>query len=363
VGAIANPMPYWGEDLGPAPHIAVVFCDHIGGFVVTTPLLRGLSERYPDLTLDYLGGEGTREIEEASPLIDARYSLFGTARALQDLPHWARMRREKAGPYDLAINLEAEPLAAQAADILQPHYQVSVFGEPGTEHPPVEHGIDRLKNEIWNRPGLLDDYPQLKSQFIGEIYCRLARVETDYTRLEVPSLPPPFPTPPVLLSTGGSRSARLWPRDHWVEVGDWLQSRGIQAGLLGAPPAKADRYHAARADAALITRGVLDLRGALTLPQVAGALSTAKAFLTIDNGVMHIANAVGTPTVALFGASPRRIWGLELPTLTILEPDDPCQLCEDNRFRNAECLLPVHKCMVSVRPARAIDELKRLLEL
>ena len=361
VGPIAKPLPYWGEDLGSAPHIAVLFCDHIGGFVVSTPLLRGLSERYPDLTLDYLGGEGTREIEEASPLIDARYSLFGNPRALQDLPGWAEGRRAKAGPYDLAVNLEADPLAAQAADVLQPHYLVSVCGSPGTDNPPPERGIDRLRHEIWNRPGLLDDYPELDSQFIGEIYCRLARVETDYTRLEVPSLPPPFPTPPVLLSTGASRSARLWPREHWIEVGEWLRSHGIEAGLLGAPPAKADRYHAARADAGLITRGVLDLRGTLTLPQVAGALSLARAFVTIDNGLMHIANAVGTPTIALFGASPRRIWGLDTSSLSILEPQDACGLCEENRFRNADCLLPVHKCMVSVRPERVIEQLEKLV--
>jgi len=361
VGAIAKPLPYWGEDLGPAPHVAVLFCDHIGDFVVATPLLRGLRERYPDLTLDYFGGDGTREIEEASALVDARYSLFGNPRAMQDLPGFISERRIAAGPYALAINLDSEPLAAQAAELFSPRYQVAVFGAPGVDNPPVERGIDRLRNEIWNRVDLLEDYPELESQFIGEIYCRLARVETDYTRLEVPAEPPPFSTPKVLLSTGASRGARLWPRDHWIEVADWLQARGEEAGLLGAPPANVDRYHTARSDAGLLTRGVLDLRGALTLPEVAGALARARAFLTIDNGLMHIANSVGAPTIALFGASPRRIWGLSTPNLTILEPDDPCGLCEEHRFRNADCLLPVHKCMVSVRPARVIEQLGRLL--
>jgi len=280
---------------------------------------------------------------------------------MQDLPGFISERRTAAGPYALAINLDSEPLAAQAAELFSPRYQVAVFGAPGVDNPPVERGIDRLRNEIWNRVDLLEDYPELESQFIGEIYCRLARVETDYTRLEVPAEPPPFSTPKVLLSTGASRSARLWPRDHWIEVADWLQARGEEAGLLGAPPANVDRYHTARSDAGLLTRGVLDLRGALRLPEVAGALARARAFLTIDNGLMHIANAVGAPTVALFGASPRRIWGLSTPNLTILEPDDPCGLCEEHRFRNADCLLPIHKCMVSVRPARVIEQLGRLL--
>ena len=361
MGAIAKALPYWGEDLGPAPHVAVVFCDHIGGFVVATPLLRGLNERYPNLTLDYLGGEGTRELEEASPLLDARFSLFGNPRAVLELPAWVAERTRKAGAYELVINLEAEPLAAQAADVLQPHYLVTVAGDPSDPISPTERGINRLRHEIWNRADLLKDYPQLTSQFIGEIYCRLAHVETDYSRLEIPSIPPPFPTPPVLVSTGGSRSARLWPREHWIEVAEWLHARGIESGLLGAPPARAERYHATRADAALITRGVLDLRGALSLPQVAGALASARAFVTVDNGLMHLANAVGAPTIALFGASPRRIWALDTPTLSVLEPEDPCTLCEENRFRNADCLLPIHKCMISVRPKRVIEGLEHLV--
>lgn len=360
VGAIARALPYWGEDLGPAPHVAVVFCDHIGDFVVATPLMRGLRERFPDLTLDYFGGEGTREIEEASPLIDARYSLFGNPRALQDLPRFAEERRAAAGPYVLVINLEADPRAEQAVELLRPHYLVAVHGAPGSENPPPERGIDRLRHEVWNRPDLLRDYPELDSQFIGEIYCRLARVETDYTRVEVPSETPPFPTPQVLLSTGASRSARLWPRDHWIALAEWLHFRGEEAGLLGAPLARDDRYHAARSDAALVTRGVLDLRGALTLPQVAGALARARAFITIDNGLMHIATAVGVPTIALFGASPRRIWVAAKPTLSILDPEEPCPFCEENRFRNADCLLPIHQCMLSVRPERVIDELRRI---
>jgi heptosyltransferase-3 len=361
VGAIATALCYWGEDLGPAPHVAVLFCDHIGDFVVATPLMRGLRERFPDLTLDYFGGEGTREIEEASPLVDARYSLFGNPRALQDLPRFLEERRAAAGPYALAVNLEAEPRAQQATELLHPHYLVEVHGAPGAENPPPERGIDRLRHEIWNRPDLLEDYPELDSQFIGEILCRLARVETDYTRVEVPSEPPPFSTPRILLSTGASRGARLWPRDHWIDLAEWLQSMGHEAGLLGAPLGKQDRYHAARADAALVTRGVLDLRGALTLPELAGALARARAFVTIDNGLMHIANAVETPTIALFGASPRRIWAAPRPTLTILDPAEPCGLCEENRFRNADCLLPIHQCMTSVRPQRVIEELKRLL--
>ncbi len=363
VGAIARSLAYQGEDLGPSPHVAVLFSDQIGDFVVATPLLRGLQERFPDLVLDYFGGEGTRELEEVSPLIDARYSLFGNHEAMESLPRFIEDRRARAGPYALAINLDADPLAAQAAGYLNAHYFVGSYRDRSSNEilPFSRERIDRLWQDTWNRSDLLDDYPELESQFIGEIFCRLARIETDYMRLDVPWITPPFPTPAVLLSTGASRTAKLWPRDHWVAVADWLNGNGVEVGLVGAPLGRGDRYHAARFDAALVTRSVQDLRGALTLPQVAGALAQARAVITIDNGLRHVATAVGAPTIALFGASPRRIWAPPAPNLTLLEPEDPCTLCEDNRFRNADCLLPVHKCMLSVRPERVMERLEELL--
>jgi hypothetical protein len=47
--------------------------------------------------------------------------------------------------------------------------------------------------------------------------------------------------------------------------------------------------------------------------------------------------------------------------VTVLEPAAPCGLCEENRFRNDDCLLPVHQCMLSIAPSRVIAELERLL--
>jgi ADP-heptose:LPS heptosyltransferase len=76
--------------------------------------------------------------------------------------------------------------------------------------------------------------------------------------------------------------------------------------------------------------------------------------VTVDNGLMHLAVASGARTVALFGASPRLIWPPRVAHLTILDPSQPCTRCEENRFRNPDCLLPVHQCMLSVEPQRAL---------
>jgi ADP-heptose:LPS heptosyltransferase len=357
------PRSYDGEDLGPRPHIAVLFCDHIGDFVVATPLMRGLRERFPDLVLDYFGGEATRELEEASRLVDARYSLFGRPDAMDVLPSFLAERRAAAGSYALAVNLEADPKAAAACQLIDPAYLVSSFLEPGEQgEADALSGIDRLKSDVWNRPDLLRDYPELTSQYITEIFCRLARVETDYAVTEAPAQEPRLAVPPVLLSTGGNRTAKLWPTAHWLEVAEWLREHHVEAGLLGPPPERRVAYHANEVDDALLRTGVADLRGRLSLPEVAGALRAARAFVTVDSGLLHLGIAVGAPTIGLFGASPVRLWAPPVAHATILHPSNPCSLCEENRFRNTHCLLPLHQCMLSVEPARVIATLQALVE-
>ncbi|MBM2809879.1 MAG: heptosyltransferase family protein [Chloroflexi bacterium] len=355
--------PYAGEHLGPRPHVAVIFRDQIGDFVVATPLMRGMRERFPDIVLDYFGGERTRELEEASRLVAARFSLFGGS--TDSLSTFIERRTREAGPYSLAVNLESDPTAARVSGMLFPRFVVGAFVDPitGEDRTPPTNGIDRLWSDVWNRADLLADYPELRTQFIGEIFCRLARVETDFTRAEVPLATAPFQTPSVLIATGASRGAKLWPEEHWTALTSWLINRGHQVGLLGAAaPVQIATYHAGAVDDILVAQGVADLRGSLTLPQVAGALASARVFVTVDNGLMHLAAAVGAPTFALFGASPQRIWAPRSPSVQILEPSNPCSLCEENRFRNADCLLPIHQCMQSVELARLIRDLSPLLE-
>ena len=58
---------FTNQPLGAQPHIAVFGSDKVGNFVLTTPLLRGLKEKYPGATLDFFGGATTRDLEAACP--------------------------------------------------------------------------------------------------------------------------------------------------------------------------------------------------------------------------------------------------------------------------------------------------------
>jgi len=368
---------YEDQPLGASPHIAVFSSTKVGNFVVTTPLLRGLKEKFPNATLDFFGSDVTRGFEEACPHIDFRFSLYGPQDGfLEALTTAVAARKGAAGPYDLAVNCdEFAELNVVAVTLIQPRYIAGGALAPdlrgrlpaGTR---PEHRM--LLDDDWNSPAFLERYRDvLDTNYIAEIFCRIAYVETDFFALEVGSAEPGFEVPDVLVHVTTTRPAKMWPTEHWLELLDWLDRQGLSAGLIGsAPSAQRELYHAGDSEDVLLERtALLDLRGRTPLLELAGALERCRALVTVDAGPLHVAAAVGCPTVALFGAdaqgvgaSPRELWAPRRPFVRVTVSEATCDVCAGQRFKNVDCLVPNHPCMRGVGVARVQALLADLLE-
>ncbi|MBI5666775.1 MAG: WecB/TagA/CpsF family glycosyltransferase [Chloroflexi bacterium] len=104
--------------------------------------------------------------------------------------------------------------------------------------------------------------------------------------------------------SGGYSLARRWDADRFAAVADALHDEfGAQIVLVGG------RHDDTAAVKAAMKTVPLDLSGQTTLPQLAGVLAQADLFIGADSGVMHLAAAVGTPVVAIFGPSNADAWG------------------------------------------------------
>jgi ADP-heptose:LPS heptosyltransferase len=135
-------------------------------------------------------------------------------------------------------------------------------------------------------------------------------------------------------------------------------------GLVGSPPAaqRADYHSEGGEEALLAATDLIDLRGRTSLMQLAGACRHAAAVVSVDAGPMHIAAAVGTPTLAIVGndaagvgASPIRLW---LPRVAVLQrtiSSASCSACAENRYLNDGCLVEGHPCMAGVEASQVMD--------
>ena len=370
MGSFRDPVRrYSGEAIGPAPRVVVLGSCKVGNFVVSTPLLRGLKQTWPQARVDFIGSEITAAFETACPWIDWRCSWDRTEPgAGHDLLHTLAERSAQLGPLDLAINLDGfNPVTQVLTSWLNPRYVAGGCLSANMRrtlpwgNKPEQRFLD---DPDWDSPAFLERYPGIfTSNYIAELFCRLAFIQTDFDQIELASSEPPFEVPDVLIHCTTARAAKLWPFNHWRAVVEACTARGISVGLVGsAPAAQKEAYNAGHGeDELLAATALIDLRGRTSLIELAGACRQASAVLSVDAGPMHIAAAVGTPTLAIVGndaagagASPIRLWLPRVQELSRTVSPHSCNQCAEQRFRNDGCLVEGHPCMASITPEQVI---------
>ena len=124
--------------------------------------------------------------------------------------------------------------------------------------------------------------------------------------------------PVVTLAPGAVGPGKAWPPAHYAELSRALAGEGVEVWVLGGPNEKAiaaDIVKAGGAEVKDLTGN--DLRDAII------AMTIADAAVTNDSGLMHIAAALNTPTIAIFGPTSPRLWSPLNPLAAILEPAGP----------------------------------------
>lgn len=159
--------------------------------------------------------------------------------------------------------------------------------------------------------------------------------------------------------SGEHSLARRWPPDRFAQVADALIERyGSQVALLGGP----DEAELAQYVASLMHYEAIDLGGKTSIPVLAALLRLSRLFVGNDSGVMHLASAVGTPVVAIFGPSNPLAWGPWGPSHEVVQIDLECSPCIYRGFqlgRLEGCENP--ECIDQVRSEMVLAAAERLL--
>jgi heptosyltransferase-2 len=157
----------------------------------------------------------------------------------------------------------------------------------------------------------------------------------------------------LVLAPGASYGpAKRWVPDRFAALARALHDReGARAVLVGA---KEDRSVSAEVAAAL-GPGALDLTGTTDLPALVGILDRAVLVASNDSGVMHLAAALGRPTVAIFGST-SPVWSsARAPWVRALYAAYPCSPC----FRRT---CPIgYGCLHAIEASQAIGAAEELL--
>ena len=282
--------------------ILLVKLRHIGDALITTSVAQCIKEAYPDSEVTLVIRKGTEGILQGCPQFD---HLLTTAPPERGLRHWkdllndlSLLRRLRRMRFDFAIDLGNNDRGR------------TMVGLSGAKQRCANHSVYKIK------------WPwRLFINHIGTSNWRpVHRVEADYLNVADfidlsrstpgplifqkeksirPNIELPLNTPWVVIHPGTRWKRKRWNENHWVELGKLIISHGIHVVVSVGP----DPEEIELGDRLVnnLGPGSVSTEGKLTWPNLAWLLCHARFFAGVDTAAMHLAAAMGCPTVALFG--------------------------------------------------------------
>ena len=158
----------------------------------------------------------------------------------------------------------------------------------------------------------------------------------------------------AVLAPGASYGpAKQWGPERFATVAAALEARGIRSVIVGAAADREASIRLQRAPDA--PRGLVDLTGRTGLGALAGVLGASTLTVSNDSGVMHLAAALGTPTVGIFGSTSPVWTSADTPSVVNLYAAYPCSPC----FRRT---CPIgYGCLHAITTSDAMGAVEELL--
>jgi heptosyltransferase-2 len=313
----------------------------IGDAIMSLPALRAIRQRFPDAEITVLAKPWVSDLYEGERSIDKVIPLTGASGAKD----WGAKRDLilllRRGNFDLAILF---PNSFESAAVVRLAGVKRIIGYardgrgflltdavavPKRGEIPAHERFYYL--ELLRRSGITETIPdslEIRLDGIDEFRCR---GEKRFAALGVGM-------PVVGLSPGAAYgSAKRWLPERFAE-----SSRRLAAELGGSVAVFGSAAEKAMCEEVAVAAGGRNLAGATTLRAFIEMTAACRVFLTNDSGAMHIASALGVPSVTVFGPTDETATGPLGPAARLVrEPVDcaPCLL--------RECPID-HRCMTRV---------------
>ena len=360
------------SDAVPLPEIRralVTKLRHHGDVLLAAPVFSTLARAAPHVEIDALVYGETAPMLENHPAIARLHAIDRDAKRRGLLAHAAAERRLlaalRARRYDLLIHLTEHPRGLALAHLLRPRFAVTrersgderlwrgrfthFYRLPrNTPRHAVEANLDALR-----RIGV---YPDEADKRVVLVPAAAAQARAAALLADRGLAPRAF----VHAHPGSRWLFKCAPAASTAALYDRIVADGYRIVVTGAPdPRERALVDAIVEAAAPPTREALvDLTGRLTLHELAAVAASARVFVGVDSAPMHIAAAMGTPTLALFGPSGEHEWGpWRVARRVVVSHAHPCRPCGIDGCGGGK----VSECLTTLSVDRVHAELRALL--
>ncbi len=356
-------------DLKGVERVLVIIFKNIGDVLLASPVFAALKTAMPASRVDALVNGGTEEMLEGNPNIDRILTLDrkrfsgGVTRRLGT--EWSLLREVRAAHYDMALvlctgrrgrkmalmsgaRIRVGPKTANNTLLGRKMLTVEVPMAPAKRHY-VERNLDCLRYiGITTGPEasqtVLYDTPE-GSRRAGEL-LRKAGVGNA--------------VPYIVVHPTSRWMFKCWTEEKAAALIDRVERELDVRVVLTSGPGEAELAYIERLKAA-ITEDFVDLTGTLTLKELGAVIRGASLFFGVDSAPMHMAAAVGTPVVAIFGPTSVTDWapiGTGHTVITSGHYKD-CMPCGRDGCNGTK----VSDCIVNIEVAEVFDAIKKRLSI
>jgi heptosyltransferase-3 len=300
--------------------ILVVKLRHIGDVLLTVPVFRALRETFTGAKITALINSGMEEVLTGNPSVD-RIIVFD--RAIKSLPLLRRyqkeilfIRRIREEGADLAVDLTGGDRSAILSYLSGARYRIAL--DPGrsgffgkrrlythlTEFDASLHTV--IQNlEVISRHGISTNNYRIEISIDHEEIKGIKDILTGHGVTENDTIVHIHPTSRWLF--------KCWTDEYMAEIINWLVRQGVRVVLTsstsGTEMERIESILSSVPERDISNQGLINLCGRTSLKELAVISSLSDLFFGVDSAPMHIAAAVDTPVVALFGPSGAFNWG------------------------------------------------------
>ena len=370
-----GPPPRLPLDPDAVRRVLVVRLDLLGDAVFSIPAIEALAAAFPGARIDVLALPYTASIFRRVPSVGRVHELDVNAYrrpsgVLQLRALLRAVRTLRAERYDLAVGfsrLLGGIFAAQSgarwrvghpAETFRGCYNIPL---PGQRYERGEHEVEYCLAVVEAVSGCShtpDSVPMLPGVTARGEEARAAAASAVSSASQLPLSGGRY----VVLVPGASNgSAKRWPAPLWSKLADRIV-RELKLGVvLSGSPAE---RHLAEVVAAPLTPPPLNLAGQLSVEDLPALLAGAEVVVAGDTGPLHLAAALGTAVVGIYGPTDPRNTGPRGQRARTIRLGIGCSPCYDLRSP-AECKLPDRSvaCMWGLRVDRIFDSVAALAGL
>lgn len=353
--------------------ILIIKFRHIGDVLLIVPTIRALRETFPDARISVLVNSGTEDVLAGNSLIDELIVFDRTIKSLPAVKHFMKeinfLKGMRAKGFDMTVNLTGGDREAILSFLSGARYRL--VGNPGKKGFVGKRflythlaDIDKQKHmalqnlDVVRHFGITTNTTDVIFFIPEEVNLSVKKIFEENNIKDNDTIVHVHPTSRWLF--------KCWKDEYMADVISWLVKQKLKVVLTSAPDKK--ELEKAKKILSFISSRftvhssqLLDLCGKTTIKELAAVSELSSLFIGIDSAPMHIAAAVKTPVISLFGPTEENVWrpynnNNSHIVITKNLSCKPCKkgMCED---------IPLRECMTAIKPDDVKQAVSRILNI